>query len=97
MSDKMKQYGTLATLLMIVTSLLVLSWLTVEVSFPTFEYVSETLRRQLVPVEPYYGIAELASRFLWENRALDLIGQAFVIVTAVICCLALLKSEEEIH
>jgi hypothetical protein len=94
MSSKMTRYSTFAALLVIMISLFVFSWLTVEVSFPVFEY-SGTLGRQLVPSEPYNGIATLVSRFLWENRALDLTGQAFVIVAAVICCLAMLKTEEE--
>lgn len=62
--------------------------------FPTFAYVPEGLGRQLVPADPYNDIAMMASRFLWENRALDLTGQAFVIVAAVICCLAMIKPEK---
>jgi len=95
MSRRMAKYGTAAATLAIVTSLFVFSWLTLEVPFPTNEYASSKLTRLLVPEEPYDGIATLVSRFLWEYRALDLTGQAFVIVTAVICCLALLKPEEE--
>ena len=68
-------------------------WLT----FPTFQYAPFSIGRQLVPSEPYYDIAGHASRFMWENRALDLTGQAFVISAAVICCLALLKPEEGGH
>jgi len=94
-NSKTAKYGSNAALLLIVVTLLVLSWLTVDVEFPTFEYASRSLRRQLVPAEPYSGIAALVSRFMWEQRALDLTGQAFVIVAAVICCLALLKSMEE--
>jgi len=44
-------------------------------------------------MEPFDDIAGKVSRFLWENRALDLTIQAFVIVVAVVCCLALLKPE----
>jgi len=95
MSDRKSRNGTLAATLAIVISLFVFSWLTLEASFPAFEYTSDELIRQLVPAEPYNDIAALVSRFLWENRALDLTGQAFVIVAAVICCLALLKSAEE--
>jgi hypothetical protein len=95
--SKMFRYGNVAAAFTIVLALLVFSWLSVGADFPVFEYTSDTLRRQLVPVEPYDDIASLASRFLWDNRALDLIGQAFVIVASVVCCLALLKLGEGGH
>ncbi len=94
MSNGTARYGAYAAAFAIAVSLLLFSWLTIEVDFPAFQY-SGAIRRQLVPAEPYTGIAALVSRFLWEHRALDLTGQAFVIVAAVICCLALLKPEEE--
>jgi len=94
MSGRMAKYGTATAFLIIFVSLFVFSWLTLEITFPTFEYTSSKLTRKLVSAEPYDGIATIVSRFLWENRALDLTGQAFVIVAAVICCLALLKPEE---
>jgi len=95
MSSRKARYGMMAAALAIVISLMLFSWLTLEVSFPAFEYTSDVLTRKLVPAEPYEGIASFVSRFLWEHRALDLTGQAFVIVAAVICCLAMLKSGEE--
>lgn len=93
MSSKRTHNGTFVALLVIMVILFVFSWLTVEVSFPTFQYTG-TLDRQLVHEEPYDDIAGLVSRFLWDHRSLDLTGQAFVIVAAVICCLAMLKTEE---
>jgi hypothetical protein len=93
-SGKTARYGTVAALFAIVSLLLVFSWLTLEVDFPAFEYVSGGLARQMVPAEPYTDIAGSVARFLWEYRALDLNSQAFVIVAAVICCLAMLKREE---
>jgi uncharacterized protein involved in cysteine biosynthesis len=93
MSTTMKRYGAFASVSVIVTFLLLFSWLTTEVNLPVNEYLSENLPRQLVPDKPYNEIATPVSRFLWENRALDLTGQAFVIVVAVVCCLAMLKSE----
>jgi len=95
--SKMFRYGNVAAAFTIVLALLVFSLLSVGADFPLFEYTSDTLRRQLVPVEPYDDIASLASRFLWDNRALDLTGQAFVIVASVVCCLALLKLGEGGH
>ncbi|MFQ6052846.1 MAG: hypothetical protein ACE5OO_01270 [Candidatus Bathyarchaeia archaeon] len=94
MSSNATKYGSMVAFLVIVVALLLFSWLTVEVSFPSFEFASGLVRRQLIPVEPFNEIAGRVSRFLWEHRALDLIGQAFVIVAAVVCCLALLKPEE---
>jgi hypothetical protein len=94
MTDRMTKYGTIVTSFMMVLALLVFSWLTVEIEFPTFEYRGYG-DWQLIPSEPYYDIASYVSRFLWENRALDLTAQAFVIVAAVTCCLALLKTEGE--
>jgi len=95
--SKMFRYGNVAAAFTIVLALLVFSWLSVGADFPVFEFTSDTLRRQLVPVEPYDDIATLASRFLWDNRALDLTVQAFVIVASVVCCLALLKLGEGGH
>ena len=95
--SKMDRYGNVAAAFTIVIALMVFSWLSVGADFPVFEFTSDTLKRQLVPVEPYDDIASLVSRFLWDNRALDLTGQAFVIVASVVCCLALLKLGEGKH
>jgi hypothetical protein len=95
--SKMFRYGNVAAAFTIVLALLVFSWLSVGSDFPVFEFTSDSPRRQLVPVEPFDDIAGLVSRFLWDNRALDLIGQAFVIVASVVCCLALLKLGEGGH
>lgn len=95
MSSRMSRYGTGAAVLAIIATIILFSWLTVEVTFPNFRYASGSMRRQLVPADPYDSIAGGVSRFLWDHRALDLTGQAFVIVAAVICCLAMLKPSEE--
>jgi hypothetical protein len=94
MTDKMTRYGTAGTAFVIVLALLLFSWLTVEVEFPVFEYRSD-LDWKLVPVEPYNDLGASVSRFLWDHRALDLTAQAFVLVAAVTCCLALLKPDVE--
>ncbi|MEM4727561.1 MAG: hypothetical protein QXD04_04840, partial [Candidatus Bathyarchaeia archaeon] len=62
--------------------------------FPTLRYALGIVSRRLIPIQPFEGISQGVSRFLWENRALDVTMQAFVIVVAIICCLALLKPEE---
>ena len=95
--SKMFRYGNVAAAFTIVFAMIVFSYFSVGADFPVFEYTSDRLDRQLVPVEPYDDIASLASRFLWDNRALDLTGQAFVIVTSIVCCLALLKLGEGGH
>jgi len=97
MSGKVTRYGSAMSAAVIITLLLVLSWVTVVEDFPAFQYVEKDLMRQLIPAEPYDDIAADEARFLWDNRALDLNSQAFVIVAAVICCLAMLKVEEGRH
>jgi hypothetical protein len=88
-----RRYASFLTVLAIMGALFVFSWLTLEADFPAFQYSAEYSRR-LVPVDQFGDIATLVSRYLWEHRALDLTGQAFVIVAAVVCCLALLKQTE---
>jgi len=90
------EYGLTVASMVIVVALLIFSWLTIEVSFPLFEYATGPERGHLIPEEPFDQVAGSVSRFLWENRALDLVMQAFVIVVAVVCCLALLKSEARV-
>ena len=94
MSGRTARYGTIAAIFAIVSLLMFFSWITLEVNFPAFEHVSESLVRRTVPTEPYGDIASSVARFLWEYRAIDLNSQAFVIVAAVICCLAMIKREE---
>jgi hypothetical protein len=94
MSGKLFKYGSAVSVTVIIALLFVILWITVEESFPTFQYVQPGVRSQLIPVEPYNGIAESVARFLWDHRALDLNSQAFVIVAAIVCSLAMLKAEE---
>ncbi len=91
-----RRYASFLTVLAIFGLLFVTSWLTLEADFPAFQY-STDYSRSLIPEEQWGDIATLASRHLWEHRALDLTGQAFVIVAAVVCCLALLKQTEAKH
>lgn len=65
----------------------------INLNFPFYNYLSTPLRNQLIPIEPFDDIAANVSNFLWSNKALDLVDQAFVLTAAVICCLALLKDE----
>ncbi|MBL7079344.1 hypothetical protein ISS39_03375 [Candidatus Bathyarchaeota archaeon] len=92
MSDLWDKYGlTISVIIMIMGGFITFMG-SDALSFPAFEYRASDAG--LVPAEPYGEIAEHASRFLWEHRALDLTAQAFVITAAVICCLALIKPSE---
>ncbi|MGQ9759458.1 MAG: hypothetical protein ACUVQ5_02650 [Candidatus Methanomethylicaceae archaeon] len=55
--------------------------------FPAFDYALETSH--------YLGVQEDIgsgySRFLWENRSIDLIAQAFVMFVAAVSCLAIFR------
>ena len=92
MSDLWDKYGLTISVIILVVGAFVALMGNDTLSFPAFEHRASDA--SLVPAEPFGDIAEHASRFLWEYRALDLTVQAFVITAAVICCLALLKPEE---
>lgn len=66
--------------------------LTIEVDFPYLEYSSDSVNSPTVSSESYDGITTAVSQFLWGYRGLDLISQSFVVMAAVICCLAMLKT-----
>jgi hypothetical protein len=67
--------------------------LTLDYDFPLSEYTSDGLKTPYIQDEPYDGITTGVSQFLWGSRSLDLISQSFVVMAAVICCIALLKNE----
>ena len=92
MSDLWEKYGLTIAVIIIVIGGFITFMGSDTLSFPAFEYRASDAG--LIPAEPYGDIAEHASRFLWESRALDLTIQAFVITAAVICCLALIKPSE---
>jgi hypothetical protein len=97
MSEKVTRYGTSISVVIIITLFLTFSWITVVEDFPAFHFVDKDLVRPLIPSDPYESIAAESAKFLWDNRALDLNIQAFVIVAAIICCLAMLKVEGGEH
>jgi hypothetical protein len=96
MTGKFDKYGDIVKLVAIIGLLFVLSQLMVNTSFPSFQYTSIDIPRTLVPLHEFNEISTQTARTLWDKRSLDLTGQAFVIVTATIGCLALLKSTEEV-
>ena len=67
MSRNTSKNGTFGAVIVIVLSLLLFSWLTIEVSYPTFEFLSDLLPRRLIPLESFNEIALLVSRFLWTT------------------------------
>jgi hypothetical protein len=67
--------------------------LMMDISFPYFEHSREDLDQQCIPADSFDDISTGVSRFLWSYRGLDIISQSFVVLTAVICCLAMLKYE----
>ncbi len=65
--------------------------LTQEIAFPYMEYASTALETLMITPSSYDDITTSVSQFLWQHRAFDLVSQAFVVLAAVICCIALLK------
>jgi NADH:ubiquinone oxidoreductase subunit 6 (subunit J) len=66
-----------------------------NLNFPYMEYASSTLESFSVSAESYDGITTAVSQFLWQVRGMDLILQAFVILTSVVCTIAMLKMRRE--
>lgn len=95
MSNKVEKQGIIDLIYLIASFLIVFAMIILEIDYSAFKFVSGILPRILIPLESFNEIANKTSRFLWEHRALDLTIQAFIIFTAIICCLALLKPDEK--
>lgn len=65
--------------------------LTRDIDFPFHEYASTALETLSIVPQTYDDITAAVSQFLWQNRGLDLVSQSFVVLAAVICCIAMLK------
>ena len=83
----------LAELTAVVLAILIFWMLIVEYDFPAFKYVDPDQPPELVENDTSI-IGQRVSRFLWNYRVLDLMGQAFVLFAAATCCMALLRVEE---
>ena len=83
----------LAELTAVVLAILIFWMLIVEYDFPAFKYVDPNQPPELVENDTSI-IGQRVSRFLWNYRVLDLMGQAFVLFAAATCCMALLRVEE---
>jgi len=90
--EELKLY---ASALLILLCLAALLGLVAEYGFPLHAYIVEGLPRLLIPLKLFKEVSSAVGRFLWDWRTLDLLSQAFVILAAVVCCLALLKPEVE--
>lgn len=69
------------------------SWLTVDYGFPFNAYRLPELMSHQTSTSSYDAITLAVSQFLWGFRSMDLISQSFVVLVAVICCIAMLKNE----
>lgn len=79
-------------LMVAVLAILVFWRLTVEYEFPLFEFAGPPT--ELVEDDVAVIGAEV-SRFLWSDRVIDLIAQAFVLFAAAACCMAMLRNGGE--
>lgn len=79
----------------IAIEVLVTTALGLNIEFPYMKYASSALESISVSIESYDGITTAVSQFLWNARGMDLIIQAFVILAAVICTIAMLKMRKE--
>lgn len=66
-------------------------WLITDLSFPFHRYASSALETLSIIPESYEDITIGVSQFLWQHRGMDLVSQSFVVLAAVICCVAMLK------
>lgn len=65
----------------LISALTVILMLTLRLEFPTYDSAEP------VTIE--------TTTFLWTYRLMDVIGQAFVLFVAAVCCVALLRIVEE--
>jgi NADH:ubiquinone oxidoreductase subunit 6 (subunit J) len=66
-----------------------------RLEFPYMEYASSAVDSFAISFGSYDDITAAVSQFLWQVRSMDLIIQSFVILTAVICTIAMLKMRRE--
>ena len=86
--DRITVAGGILALVMIGFFVLIIA----QSPFPTFSPSSSTSERFINVTE---NIGPKDSSFMWTYRTLDLMAQAFVIFTAAVGCLALLRITEK--
>ena len=84
---------TQLALSVVAVAILVGSWLTIDYGFPLNEYRSSSLILLRTPTAVYDSITTAVSQMLWGFRSMDLVSQSFVVLAAIICCVAMLKNE----
>ena len=94
-NDKNRNYIGVVFILTIIFAYALILYFPIKTGFPFLKYDANTIKLELIPLDPFDNISSLESRFLWDKRALDLIIQSFVLFSAVVCCLALLKAGAE--
>jgi len=82
--DHLQVIGIIFALAAVVIALTLIA----ERGFPLFKYAES---RTLINVGE--DIGERSGIFLWKNRSLDLIIQAFVLLASAIGCVALFRAE----
>ena len=84
--DKIEMAGLILSIL----SAIFLCMLIAQNSFPAFKYAVSD--KHLVGTTQSIGLK--VSHFVWKNRSMDLIMQAFVLFASAVACLAILRREE---
>jgi len=80
-------------LALVSVAVLVGSWLTVDYGFPLNMYRSSAFDLLQASTASYDSVINAVTQLLWGFRSMDLISQSFVILAAIICCIAMLKTE----
>ena len=82
--DYLQVIGVIFAVAAIVVALIMIN----EQEFPLFKYAES---RTLINIGEDVG--ESSGIFLWKNRSLDLLIQAFVLLASAIGCVALFRAE----
>lgn len=93
MREKIGASTIISAICAFITAVL-LVYITSTVEFPYFPYVYRFFNPVTVtPSTPTVG--QEMSRFLWENRGLDLIAQAVLLFASASGCIAMLRTEKK--
>jgi len=79
----------------IAVEVMITAALGLSLDFPYRKYALDSIASLSITVGVYDDITTAVSQFLWQVRGMDLIIQSFVILTAVICTIAMLKMRRE--
>lgn len=85
-------WRTLAGVITIIFVLSISCRVILSSEFPAFRYEKsspELIETEIDKIGPETG------EFLWNNRLIDLIAQAFVLFAAATCCAAIMRTREK--